>query len=66
MGFLTQGSVIHLKIVHGLPVGTKFVRIVEDGVYGISIVIEHNSFKELEDGELIPFHEEVYLEKLYL
>jgi hypothetical protein len=54
MALLTKGPIIHLKVLNGLPKGTKLRYITSNQVLSIDIIVEHESFKSLSDGEEIP------------
>lgn len=49
-----EGKVIHAKCVKGLPSGTKFCYSFPYENYGIYIVVEHELFPELKNGDEIP------------
>lgn len=61
---LTYGSIFYCRCIEGLPVGTKFVYAIPDTMYGIWIVVEHESFDELKQGQIIPEYPAPRLEKL--
>jgi len=50
----TTGIERTVKCIRGLPDGTKFCYSIPDTNYGIWLVVEHASFEELKDGDLIP------------
>ncbi len=52
--FCTAGFETHVKCVQGLPEGTRFAYAIPETAYGIWIIVEHESFPLLNDGELIP------------
>jgi hypothetical protein len=61
----TTGFESHVKCLDGLPEGTKFAYSLPDSYYGISIVVEHESFPEVEDGGMIPlYNKDIKLENL--
>lgn len=49
-----QNQESHIKCISGLPEGTKFCYSIPDTLYGIWIVVEHESFPLLKEGEIIP------------
>lgn len=50
-----ENNIIHARCIKGLPEGTKFCySIPTNEYYGIYIVIEHESFPNLNEGDLIP------------
>lgn len=59
-----EGHEVHAKCVKGLPEGTVFKYAIPDAAYGISMVVEHESFAELKDGDLIPIFERPLMENL--
>ena len=60
----TEGNIIHAECVLGFPKGTKFVYSFTDQYRGIYIIIEHESFSLLEDGDEIPNFETPLIKKL--
>lgn len=59
-----DGLEIHAKIIKGLPKGTQFMYSIPSANYGIEIVVQHESFDDLKDGDLIPEHEKIIVKKL--
>lgn len=49
-----EGSEHNFKTIKGLPSGTKFAYAIPSDTYGIWIVVEHDSFPEVQDGTIIP------------
>lgn len=49
-----EGQESHAKCIKGLPEGTKFVYAIPEPANGIWMVVEHESFPELKDGDIIP------------
>ena len=66
LAIFTQGSEIGLTVVEGIPPNAKFIRITSDEVAGIDIIVEHESFTELNDGDIVPFHPEIRIKKWQL
>ena len=58
------GNIFHSKCIEGLPIGARFAYCLPDSVYGIYIVVEHESFDELKDGDEIPIHPSPIFERL--
>lgn len=53
----TENNEIHAKCVNGLPKGTRFRYVIPEPYYGVAMVVEHESFPELKDGDEIPTFE---------
>jgi hypothetical protein len=55
MDLLTTGNEVHIRVIEGLPEGTKFAYMMPSLEYGrMELVVEHESFPELRNGQLIP------------
>ena len=50
--------------VQGLPQGTKFCYIIPDTIYGAWMVVEHESFEELKDGDIIPDFGDIIINRI--
>ena len=60
-GICINGKLPTIEVTEGLPEGTKFAYAIPDMTYGIWMVVEHESFPELKDGEIIPvIHSPLY------
>lgn len=64
VAIFTQNQIHTIRCIQGVPEGTKFKYAISEPVYGISIVIEHPSFKELKDGDEIPLQPYPMMEKI--
>lgn len=51
---MVAGEETKMRCVKGLPPGTRFLYGYPEANYGIWLVVVHDSFPELKDGELIP------------
>jgi hypothetical protein len=49
-----EGVILDAICSKGLPEGTKFAYSIPNTHNGIWLIVEHDSFRELENGELIP------------
>jgi len=58
MHFLTDGSVINIIVHKGLPEGAEFRYLIK-GTAGVDIVVEHDSFEKLNDGDVIPIFPDI-------
>lgn len=61
----TNGVLPHAKVTNGLPEGTRFAYSIPDTDYGVWIVVEHHSFPELKDGDVIPILEPPLCELIF-
>ena len=57
MMMFTQDAQHLFKVTKGLPEGTKFCYVMRSDVYSIDLVVTHESFEELQDGDVIPMFE---------
>lgn len=56
INLLTQGTEHRYAVLIGLPAGTKFIYAIPESVIGVSLVIEHETFELLDNGDPIPIH----------
>ncbi len=63
MHMLTEGSVINVIVRKGLPDGAEFRYIIE-GTAGIDLVVEHDSFEQLKDGDVIPIFPDILFDTI--
>lgn len=49
-----EGKTYTFKCVKGLPEGVKYVRAGHDFEGNIFVIVEHESFPEIKNGDLIP------------
>jgi len=61
---MEKGYTFHAKCVEGIPKDSKFCYSIPDTINGIWIVIEHESFPELADGDIIPIFDKPMFEAL--
>lgn len=55
----------HYKVVKNpLPAGVKFIRAGHDFIGRLILVLEHESFDEVKEGDEIPYHPQIEMEKL--
>lgn len=54
MELLIQDKIIHAQVIKGLPIGTKFCYFLSSQYYTLELVVTHESFPELKDGDEIP------------
>ena len=64
MDIFTNENIINVRIKQGLPIGCRFCYVIPSDTYGIDIVVSHESFRELKDGEKIPKFPEIWVEKV--
>lgn len=62
--FLTENKEVHFKVSKGLPEGAVFHYCFHDAWNTINAVYEHDSFIDLNEGDEIPEHSLIELEKL--
>lgn len=60
---ITKGNEVHVKCLDGLPKGTKFAYVVPHFDYTIWIVVEHEFFDDLKEGQEIPIHAHILLKQ---
>jgi hypothetical protein len=56
LSYITQDSEHRFRVFKGIPKGCKFVRITSNEIYGLDLIIEHESFRILQDGDIIPIY----------
>jgi hypothetical protein len=61
---VTKGAEHHIKCIEGLPEGTMFRYATNEPLFGIAIVVEHQSFKDLKEGDEIPIFPRPEINKL--
>lgn len=59
-----ENSEYHIRCIKGLPSGTKFCYTYPTDEYNIWMVVTHESFDELKNGDIIPIHPKIEMEKL--
>lgn len=64
LDWMTNGKTHLFKVTNGLPQGTKFCYTIHDDFYAFKIVVSHDSFPELKDGEIIPEFKRIEFWKL--
>lgn len=64
VNLFSEGMNNHTKCISGLPKGTKFVYAIPDTTYGVWMIVEHESFDLLNEGDMIPVHNRVEMEKV--
>lgn len=57
VSLMEEGEILHAKCIKGLPKDCRFLWSIPDTWNGIWIVIEHPSFEEINDGDIIPIFE---------
>lgn len=66
VSMLKEGNVIQAAVVsNGLPADARFVRAGHDYSGSLYLVIESASFDDIEEGDEIPAHPKVGLNKIY-
>ena len=55
---MEEGRQSHVRCINGLPSGTRFVeaRIAWDQPPQVLLLVEHESFDRLREGDVIPLH----------
>lgn len=63
MRIMTQDAVINVKTLKGIPTGTQFINLcVYPHIGMIEMIIQHESFPDLKQGDEIPLHEDLLFE----
>jgi len=64
IGMFITDREFHIRVKEGLPKGTKFIHLTSNQIYGVDIVVEHESFDSLKDGDTIPLHPNLLFEDI--
>ncbi len=63
---MTKGKEFHFRCLEGLPKGTQFVRVTpRNDLHGIDIIVMHESFRDLQDGDIIPELDRPIFERIW-
>lgn len=65
MDMFVTGNHINVQVIRGLPSDARFRYITSGSIFGIDIVVEHEDFDDLNDGDEIPIHPEIEISKVY-
>lgn len=64
LDMMTESYTTNFKTMKGLPKGCEFHSVIYDGIFGFEIIVRHESFEELKDGDEIPRHPDIELWRL--